>query len=503
MAGLGTRLVETVVDEEAPEAVRIEAAGRLAQLARDADTLAPILESINAKATPSLAAGLLESLGRSESDAVGTLLVEAWGRLTPALRKAAADVMLRRPSWTAALLDGMNSDEVRISDLGIDQTRRLAEHPDKTIAERASGLLARDGSMPSPDRARVLAELLPLTERTGSVSAGKLVFEKNCAKCHKHGDLGETIGPDLSGFNVHPKDEILTQIIDPNRSVEGNYRQYTVATSEGQIFSGLLASETRTAVELVDSEAKRHVILRDDIDEMIASDKSLMPEGFETQVPPDELVDLLEFLAAKGKYVPLPMEKAATIVSTRGMFFNPESEAETLVFPDWSPKIVEGVPVPAHRPPGLEGPEPHPLEWTQRHDRADDAEVGRTPRAFPRQGDPRFGGRGRLGLSLRPRRGDFGDHPPPLRRRPDRGHPLAQRRPDRRLHPPGRRPRVELRLRPQGEADPLLRRHSRAPGADRTHRARQGRGRFRADLLRDYGGDTLIAPDFACGESAS
>jgi putative heme-binding domain-containing protein len=183
-----------------------------------------------------------------------------------------------------------------------------------------------------------------VTEKTGDAAHGLEVFKNNCAKCHRHGDVGESIGPNLTGFAVHPKDKILTEVIDPNRSVEGNFRQYTVATNDGRVLNGLLASETRTAVELIDSEAKKQVVLREDIDEIIASPKSLMPEGFEKQITPADFADLLEFLSAKGKYFPLPLDKAATIVSTQGMFYSKDAPAERLVFPDWSTKTVEEVP---------------------------------------------------------------------------------------------------------------------------------------------------------------
>jgi hypothetical protein len=105
-----------------------------------------------------------------------------------------------------------------------------------------------------------------------------------------------------------------------------------------------LASETKTAVELIDAEGKRHSLLREDIEELAQSRKSLMPEGFEKQVPPEAIANLLEFLAARGKYLPLDLRKAATIVSTRGMFYSREAQAERLVFADWSPKTFEGVP---------------------------------------------------------------------------------------------------------------------------------------------------------------
>ncbi len=344
MKSLRERMASEVADAGRPEADRIGAANKLAQMKPAQEELESILDQINARATPALASGLLGAIGQAGSPEVGTLVVGHWSRLTPALRRQAVELLQRRPAWTTALLDGMENGSISASDLAIDQAQRLTAHPNKSIAERARKLLEQGGRMPSPDREKVLAALLPLTEKTGDATKGRAVFEKNCAKCHRHGDLGETIGPNLTGFNVHPKEKILTEIIDPNRSVEGNFRQYTVATAEGQVLSGLLASETKTAIELVDSEAKRHVVLRDDIDEMIASPKSLMPEGFEKQISEAEFNDLLEFLTAKGKYVPLPMEKAATVVTTRGMFYSSDNEGERLVFPDWSPKMVQGIP---------------------------------------------------------------------------------------------------------------------------------------------------------------
>src|SRR5207248_1628450 len=46
----------------------------------------------------------------------------------------------------------------------------------------------------------------------------------------------------------------------------------------------------------------------------------------------------------RGKYLPLPLEKVATVVSTKGMFFDESGDVERLIFPDWKSKVFEGVP---------------------------------------------------------------------------------------------------------------------------------------------------------------
>jgi putative heme-binding domain-containing protein len=143
---------------------------------------------------------------------------------------------------------------------------------------------------------------------------------------------------------VHPKAELLTHTLDPSRSVEGNYRLYTLVTQSGRVLNGLLASESRTSIELVDTEAKRHAIQRSDVEQLIASRSSLMPDGFEKQMSDAELVDLLEFLASKGPFLPLDLRRVATASSAEGLFTSKSNSREVLVFSDWSPKQVGNVP---------------------------------------------------------------------------------------------------------------------------------------------------------------
>src|SRR5438105_8634094 len=69
-----------------------------------------------------------------------------------------------------------------------------------------------------------------------------------------------------------------------------------------------------------------------------------MPERFEKQVKPEVFRELLAFLTQRGRYVPIPLDKVATAVSTRGMFHDESATAERLVFADWGPKMVEDVP---------------------------------------------------------------------------------------------------------------------------------------------------------------
>ena len=332
-------------DDKAKEAERIAAAKQLVEFKKfDAATTATLAKLITPRTSAELATGFVEAIGLSESNSSGETLIASWPTLTPTVRLTAMRALLARADWTKSLIAAIEAGAIELGDVSLEQKQALANHPDKELANRIKPLLAKGGGLPNPDRQKVIDELLPVIETTGDVPGGKAVFKKTCAKCHTHSGEGTKIGPDLTGMAVHPKHELVIHILDPSRSVEGNFRIYTVQTDDGKVFNGLLSSESKTAIELIDSEAKKHTILRENIEELTASKKSLMPEGVEKLHTPIELRDLLEFLTQRGKFLPLPLDKVATIVSTKGMFNSEDAGVERLIFDDWKPKIFEGVP---------------------------------------------------------------------------------------------------------------------------------------------------------------
>ncbi|MEO2028758.1 MAG: c-type cytochrome, partial [Fuerstiella sp.] len=310
----------------------------------DAIVAERIVDQLNAQIPPQLGIQFLQTIRLSKTPAVGTIIVEKMSGLTPRLKSAAIGTLLRRPEWARELLVGIESHAVELTDLTLDQKQALRDFPDKQLRSQAEKLLAMSGGLPDANRDKVLKSLMHLTSRQGDVEGGREMFKKHCSKCHVHGDVGKAIGPNLTGMAVHPKAELLTHIIDPSRSVEGNFRIYTVVRKDGRVANGMLAAETRTSITLIDTEAKETSIQRADIEELLASRKSLMPEGFEKQATEDEISNLLQFLTNKGKFVPIPLDRYATAISTKGLFHDGDNGPDRVVFPDWKPKVFNNVP---------------------------------------------------------------------------------------------------------------------------------------------------------------
>jgi uncharacterized protein len=338
-------LVAAIDDPQAADADRLSAAERLVQLRpADATIVDVVMQRVGGKASPEMSAGLIAALGRSSAAEAPTAILDRLASFTPPVREAAVRTILANRDWAAALVDRLEKRQVNLGDIPIVERTKLTDHPDRKLRDRAKKILAAGGGLPNADRQKVIDEILPVVLRGGDASRGTLVFKEQCGKCHMHSGEGGKVGPELTGMAVHPAHELLIHILDPNRSVEGNYRAYTVATDDGRVVTGLLAAESRTAIELVDAEGKRAVVQRSEIDEFQPSPNSLMPVGFEKQITPEGFADLLAFLTKRGQFVPLSLEKVATAVSTQGMFHDQHATAERLVFPDWGPKTFRGVP---------------------------------------------------------------------------------------------------------------------------------------------------------------
>lgn len=350
-------LVAIIEDADASADKRGSAARDLVGFrSTDDEVVEIVVEQLTPQTPPEVAARLLQSLRLSEAEEGGDVVIEFMPSMTPSTKSSAIGVILSKPAWATSLLDAVEATEFDLNDLSLEQKQALRSFPDRQLRARAEELLAKGGGLPDADREKVLQSLLHVTEKTGDVDSGRAVFKKVCAACHQYGDMGNKIGPNLTGMAVHPKAELLTHIIDPSRNVEGNYRLYNVLTADGKVVNGMLAGETRTTITIIDSEAKEISVAREDIDELIASRKSVMPEGFEKQISEKELTDLLEFLTDTGPYVPLPLDEVATAISTKGLFHNGDNGPDRMVFSDWEPKVFNGIPFVLTDPKGKSQP---------------------------------------------------------------------------------------------------------------------------------------------------
>jgi putative membrane-bound dehydrogenase-like protein len=143
---------------------------------------------------------------------------------------------------------------------------------------------------------------LAALSRAGNPERGRQLFqgaEKTlCIKCHRVGDQGERIGPELTGLGSRfSKVYIVESILEPSRTISPSFEGVTVLLHSGQSVSGVRIAETETSITLADNEARKHVLAKSDITEQRKAPLSNMPEGLEKKLTEDEFVDLVSYLA--------------------------------------------------------------------------------------------------------------------------------------------------------------------------------------------------------------
>lgn len=143
-----------------------------------------------------------------------------------------------------------------------------------------------------------------LVAEKGNPERGRAVYlnadKSQCAKCHQLEGVGGQIGPDLSKiWQTHNVAKIMESMIDPSKEIKEGFATWTVVTSGGQVYNGLKILDDGKEVVLRDASGKDIRIAAADVDEKIASKKSLMPEGVVAQLAYDEFVDLVAFLKSQ------------------------------------------------------------------------------------------------------------------------------------------------------------------------------------------------------------
>ena len=283
---------KTAINTDAAAASRREAIQLLALA--DYETA---IDSLSGLLTPQTAQDLqkaaVRSLGTQQSDQVAKTLLSGWRNFGPAVRRDIIDVLMAKPARTLSLLMEVEAGRVGRSDIDRANKQLMMKHRSEEIRERSKTLFGADASTKRSDVVTAYQDVLNMT---GDATRGAAVFKRVCSSCHKVGDVGHAVAPDLNSVRNKSEADLLVAILDPNREAQPNFNTYTAITEEGRTFSGIIAAETASSITLRRAEAKEDVILRSTLEELVANGLSLMPEGLEKDISKQELADVIALI---------------------------------------------------------------------------------------------------------------------------------------------------------------------------------------------------------------
>jgi len=251
----------------------------------------PLMEFIDTRQPQSIQQAAITTLGTFNRDGVAAPIIDAWPQLSPSVRETASDVLFARPGRLGTLLDAVDAGVVSVGD--ISRARWQVARNTKSAADRVQQYLDNSSNQARQQVVDAYAESLVLE---ADIERGKTAFRKHCASCHKLGDDGHEIGPNLAAMKSRGPETILVNVLDPNREVNPQYLNYIVLTEDGRTVTGMIAAENANSVTLQRAESAQDTVLREDIAQLKSTGLSIMPEGMEKSIDKQTMADIIGYL---------------------------------------------------------------------------------------------------------------------------------------------------------------------------------------------------------------
>ena len=196
------------------------------------------------------------------------------------------------PFW-----DAVEDERVMPWTLSRIRINQLIHSREEDIRRRAAVLF--DEVAPS-DLRKVIEKYRPALSMKGDLERGKEAFKLHCKVCHRVGEMGFEVGPDLLNLSSRwSKGFLLTDIIDPNANIAPGYEEYVIETKDGRTITGVIVEDGATAVILRRREDDQDTVLRHNIASLRATTVSTMPEGLEDEIGISQMADFTRIFTGR------------------------------------------------------------------------------------------------------------------------------------------------------------------------------------------------------------
>jgi putative heme-binding domain-containing protein len=185
-----------------------------------------------------------------------------------------------------------------------------------------------------------------LVSTKGNPQKGKELYLNTkllaCASCHRLEGVGGAVGPDLTRmWETQTVEKLLEAIVDPSKEIKEGFQTYRLTTTDSKVFTGLKVKDDAKEVIIRDANGRDNRVAKDEIESLVPSKISLMPDNVVSQLNYDQFIDLLAFLKSKSEQEGLRgLVVDATIAGPFSADMN-LSKPETISDDKWKPITAE------------------------------------------------------------------------------------------------------------------------------------------------------------------
>ncbi len=287
--------IETVGDSAADAAERLKFLQIFGEIRRP-EFVPVLLEIVEHEQDESLLSAALTALQPFEDPRIGQAAIAQLTRLEPDTRLVAETLLASRIEWAMELLRAVDAGKLAPADVSETAIRKILLHDDAQLQHLvAKHWQSVSGATTEQMRLEVARLRTVLVAASGNPKKGKPLFLSRCGKCHTLFGEGGQVGPDLTPFKRDDLDRALVNIINPSAEIREGFENYMLLTSDGRVVNGFLADQDTQVVVLRGVDGQNLIFLRDEIEELQAIPRSVMPEGSLKDLSEQQLRDLFAY----------------------------------------------------------------------------------------------------------------------------------------------------------------------------------------------------------------
>ncbi len=239
----------------------------------------------------------LTSLLAFKDESIGTEVVALFGSLPDDVQSVAQTLLSSRAAWSRQWLEAVDAGKLKADAIPLDVVRKLTFHKEARVAELLKKHWPKLEGASTAEMQQQMERFAPIAKTEGGVAfEGKKIYMQSCGRCHLLFGEGGRIGPDLTTFKRDDVMRILLNIVNPSAEIREGFESITVVSTDGRTVNGFLADQDNRVVVVRGIDGQNITIARDDIEEIVPSKKSLMPEGLLNNLTDEQIRNLFTYL---------------------------------------------------------------------------------------------------------------------------------------------------------------------------------------------------------------
>jgi putative heme-binding domain-containing protein len=243
---------------------------------------------------------LMQHALKADRNRAAGIILDGWDKWPREMQIAAIEPMTAQASTMLRLVKAVEGGRLAKDLINMNQLRKWQNSGDEQLGAAIEGIWGKVRQSDDAERQKLVQEKLSLLRKKdsrGSIERGQVVFNRVCSQCHQLHGQGFEVGPAITNNGRGNLEQLVSNVLDPSLVIGAAYQAKTVLTTDGEVVSGVVVGDDERFLKLkVQGGKVLEFNKADDIEQVKASTKSLMPEGLEAQMTEQEFIDLFAYL---------------------------------------------------------------------------------------------------------------------------------------------------------------------------------------------------------------